>query len=282
MPFNQLTMTVAHELMILMADKRLDKAADLLSAELQKDPPNMSLQRELADVLRMDGRNAEAIAMFKQLAHRFADDLQFTKAVAMLKKVQQIDPGNPEVQAEMASLIDKEKRQRVRDLYREAGQFLPDETMGEVAVSEGGSYIVGTPLFGNFTKEELLALVDGMRLLTFEPGDVIVGEGEPGDSLFVLTSGTVKAFVRNADGRFRKVRQMNDGDFFGEIAILTGQPRTATITAATPCELLELTRATMETMSETHPGVREVLRDYCERRAQTSAETAIRRTSAEA
>jgi cAMP-dependent protein kinase regulator len=103
----------------------------------------------------------------------------------------------------------------------------------------------------------------GLRLLTFDPGDVIVLEGDPGDSLFVLTTGRVKAFVRTADApRPRKVRELKEGEFFGEISILSGKPRTATVTCATRCELLELDRATLDDICRTHPKVLHILEDY--------------------
>ena len=62
----------------------------------------------------------------------------------------------------------------------------------------------------------------GLRFLTFEAGDIIVGDGEPGDSLFVISAGRAKAFVKGREGRYREAREMGEGDFFGEIALLYG------------------------------------------------------------
>ena len=93
--------------------------------------------------------------------------------------------------------------------------------------------MVASPLFSDFSSDELVEVIKGLELLTYEAGDVIVAEGAPGDSLFVLTTGTVKAFVKDPDGHYHKVREMYEGAFFGEVSILTGKPRSATITAAT-------------------------------------------------
>jgi CRP-like cAMP-binding protein len=98
-----------------------------------------------------------------------------------------------------------------------------------------------------------------------------VGDGEPGDSLFVISSGRVKAYVKGADGRYKVARELGEGDFFGEIAILFGRPRTATVTAAERCELLELERATVETIAASHPHVREVLETFCNARVAGGA-----------
>jgi Cyclic nucleotide-binding domain len=136
-----------------------------------------------------------------------------------------------------------------------------------------------SPLFTDFTEEELVAVIHGLRLLSFEPGDIIRTEGEPGDSLFVLTTGFVKAFVRNPAGRHIQVREISEGDFFGEISILTGKPRTATITAGSHCELLELDRPTLDSISKSHPHVLQVLQDFYQQRSNSAQESRARGTS---
>jgi len=124
----------------------------------------------------------------------------------------------------------------------------------------------GSPLFSSFSQDELIAVMQGLRLLSFEPGDIIISEGDAGDSLFVIASGIAKAFVRK-DGRQTLARSMDEGTFFGEISILSGKPRTATVTAATPCELLELDRATLDGITKGQPNVRQVLEDFYVQRA---------------
>jgi len=142
----------------------------------------------------------------------------------------------------------------------------PEVEAGEEAPSE----VIETPLFKGFSQEELVAVMQGLKLLTCEPGDIVITEGDVGDSLFILTKGTVKTFVKNPGGAGqRQVRTMSDGAFFGEISILSGKPRTATVTAATPCELLELDRATLDGITRTHPHVHQVLEEFYIARATT-------------
>jgi len=130
----------------------------------------------------------------------------------------------------------------------------------------GPRSLVHSPLFDDFTEEELLAVIRGLRLVSFEPGDVIIAAGDPGDSLFVLTAGTAKVFVREGAGRHVLAREMREGAFFGEISVLTGSPRTATVTARTRCDALELDRGTLDGICEGHPRVKEVLQAFCEHR----------------
>jgi hypothetical protein len=125
-----------------------------------------------------------------------------------------------------------------------------------------------SPLFQSFSQDELEAVMRGLRLVSFEPGDIVISEGDPGNSLFVLTTGVAKAFIKNqgAIGQ-RFVRAMREGDFFGEIALLSGKARTATVTAATRCELLELDRPALDQIVTFHPHVMRVLQDFYIERA---------------
>ena len=147
------------------------------------------------------------------------------------------------------------------------------------AAAPGPRPLVQSPLFDDFTEEELLAVIRGLRLVSFEPGDVIVGAGDTGDSLFLLTAGSAKAFVRDGAGRHVLVREMGEGTFFGEISILTGSPRTATVTARTRCDALELDRSALDRISAGHPRVREVLQAFCQHRMD-SDEWLARRSAA--
>ncbi len=126
--------------------------------------------------------------------------------------------------------------------------------------------IVVSPLFKDFSVDEMVAVIHGLELLTFEPGEIIITQGEPGNSLYILTSGTVKAFVRNAAGRQAQVGVFGEGAFFGEVSILTGKPRSATIVAAARCELLELDRKTLDSITKAHPHVWNVLEEFARQR----------------
>jgi Cyclic nucleotide-binding domain/Tetratricopeptide repeat len=136
---------------------------------------------------------------------------------------------------------------------------------GAGATPSGGAQIVVSPLFKDFSVEELVAVIAGLKLLTFERGKVILREGEPGNSLYMLTSGAVKAFVKR-DGKQVPIAELEEGAFFGEGSILTGKPRTATIVATEHSELLELDRPTLDSITQTHPHVWDVLQEFANQR----------------
>jgi CRP-like cAMP-binding protein len=135
---------------------------------------------------------------------------------------------------------------------------------------------IESPLFGDFSRDELVAVMKGLNLLSYEPGEIIMTEGEPGSSLYVLTTGAVRAYVINSFGSNTQVRTMEEGEFFGEISLLTGNPRTATVTAAMHCELLELDRKTLDEISKDRPHVMDVVKEFHDQRAGSTDEMMAR------
>jgi len=151
-----------------------------------------------------------------------------------------------------------------------------DEAPTPISASQTAKSFLQTPLFEGFDQQELAAIIKGLCFVGSEPGDVLVGEGAPGDSMFIIVSGRAKAYVRDRKGNYMKIKELSDGDFFGEVSVLTGKPRTATITAATEVELLELDKATLDGITQRYPHVREVLQDFQKKRAQEAVEAIIR------
>jgi hypothetical protein len=285
----------------LIAKKSYARAAKRLRAQLEKDPENVSVELQLAEVLQLDDRGEEAVAILVRLADGYARGGFLAKAIALLKKAQRIAPErSADMELRIAALAKERDEETARRLaLKEAMQGKPrtaaaapgpspdtDAEAAELDLSDldedvparvqADTGLERTPLFSGFSGDELVEIIQGLQLLTFAPGDIVVAEGEPGDSLFVLTTGTVKTFCKDPRGEYRKVREMGEGSFFGEVSILTGTPRTATITAATPLELLELDLPTLEAIAEKHPHVLTVLKDFSGQRAGSLEEIRIR------
>jgi len=114
-------------------------------------------------------------------------------------------------------------------------------------------------------------------LRSYQEGDIVVTEGEQGSSLFLVVTGQVKVFTRGERGEHLPLAELGPGDFFGEVSLLTGRPRTATITAKTEVVAIELDKDDVDRISVDHPEVSEVLEDFYRRRAQETVEAVIRR-----
>ncbi len=100
---------------------------------------------------------------------------------------------------------------------------------------------------------ELQLLLPGVTLLKFGTGETIVREGDEGDSLFIIRSGEVEV-VANANGAHEvHIRNLRRPAFFGEMALMTGEPRNATVRARSDAELLELSREGFIELFKSHP-----------------------------
>jgi small-conductance mechanosensitive channel/CRP-like cAMP-binding protein len=100
------------------------------------------------------------------------------------------------------------------------------------------------PFLQLLSKEHLDQLLADARLLRFGRGERIIEEGKEGRSMFILVHGTADVFVRVNDEQ-RHVATLKDGDYCGEMSLLTGEPRSATVKALTDCEMWELSKDTL-------------------------------------
>jgi len=104
-------------------------------------------------------------------------------------------------------------------------------------------FLQDQPLFGGVGDAAMQAITRLMRPQEFAAGDVIVHEGEDGDSLFVICSGTVevlKACPTAADPLGKRIAVLNVGDVFGEMELIDMQRRSASIRALQPVRVLAL------------------------------------------
>jgi len=117
------------------------------------------------------------------------------------------------------------------------------------------------PLFAQCSKQELAAVAAVADETDLSEGKELTKQGQPGREFVVLVEG--QADVRQ-DGR--KLRTLKDGDFFGEIALVTGRPRTATVVATTPVRVLVITDRSFRALLEQSPGIqKKVLQALAER-----------------
>src|ERR1700688_584167 len=98
------------------------------------------------------------------------------------------------------------------------------------------------PIFCDLEPEALDQLCRYAKHTTLKRGATIVSKGDPGDSLIVVVSGTVKISISSPDGRNAILNLIGPGEIFGEVALLDGLSRTADVTANTNCELFIIDR----------------------------------------
>jgi CRP-like cAMP-binding protein len=105
-----------------------------------------------------------------------------------------------------------------------------------------------TPLWSGLTEKELKVIARSFKELKYESGDVIVRKGEGGVGFYLIVDGTVEV---RADGRV--LSKLGPGQFFGEMALLDGQPRSADVVALEPSRCLAMSSWSFKSIVSEHP-----------------------------
>jgi CRP-like cAMP-binding protein len=121
-------------------------------------------------------------------------------------------------------------------------------------------------LFQNVDEEILERLAGEFKGETFVPGDVIINEGDPGDKFYIVLSGKTEATQTGKHGRDIRLGMMNEGSYFGEIALLMDSPRVASVQAVTPTSVLGLDRKDFDRLLKDVSGLKEHLISEMEER----------------
>lgn len=226
----------------LLARKEYARAVPLLKRDLEKYPSNPRIRLQYADALAGAGDTAEAIAQYEHTAKYYDDNGLTVQAIAVSKKAEK--------------------------LRAAAKPAAGNEPMFSRPVPK-------SPLFEVLSAEERDALVREMELEQHDEGSVIISEGQPGTSMYVIAHGEVKVFTHGAGGNTVYLAKLGEGEFFGEVSVLTGKPRTATICASQRTELLRLDKEKLDNALAMYPGIRRVLDDFYKRRAEHTVEAMI-------
>lgn len=123
-------------------------------------------------------------------------------------------------------------------------------------------------LFARLPVEILARLEPGLSVTNLAAGEVLVKQGEPGDALFVLLDGVLEVSVRTGSGAEVTLDTLTPGASVGEMAIIAGQDRTATVTATRPARLIRLDRSHFSELAKASPELREALVREMEPRLQ--------------
>ncbi len=144
--------------------------------------------------------------------------------------------------------------------------------LGEQA-GDGGAIVerlAAVDIFAPLSPEETGMLAQAASSHVFAPGETVIRAGDPGSSMFVVHNGRVSVQV-SENGRARTVATLSDGAFFGEMALFTGEPRTANIVALEETEVLEIGHAAMKRVFDTNPDLVESLSHIIAERRQALA-----------
>ena len=149
---------------------------------------------------------------------------------------------------------------------------LPSPGKLNVTASDGQAGIEArdlraVPVLAGMDDATLSAMAGRLGLEACEAGHTVLREGDPGNAFYILARGQVEVHTQGEHGEKLRMAVLGPGDFFGEEALITGSPRTATVDALTPCLFLTLARSDFDKLLDKSPDLRARLQAQVVQRA---------------
>ena len=119
-------------------------------------------------------------------------------------------------------------------------------------IDHDASLLAQSQLFGDLLPEDRKRIVQLCTRKRFAAKQVVFHQGEPGREMYVVVTGRLKVSVTSEDGKELSFFIFHESDFFGELALLDGERRSATVTAIGPCELLVLHHSDFQELLKQH------------------------------
>ncbi len=123
----------------------------------------------------------------------------------------------------------------------------------------------GLDFFDHCSDDDILSLAESMEEMNCEPGQLILRQGEFSDRLYLIRSGTVD-ILKRAGSDSKKVAELGEGEYFGEISLMTPSSAIATVKAQTGCVILTMTGEVVESVLSHKPNDLQEVRKKIEER----------------
>ncbi len=211
----------------------------------------------IGDARQKLNQKPEAVKEYIHAADLYAEKGFVVKALAQYKLALRVDPTS------------KLAQQKLEGLHSHTTVAENKIEPLEFGTLEPASSVI--PLFADLTQEEFNDFTKRMVVHTYPAGKTIIREGESGSSVYVATRGTVGVSTM-LQGKKVQLAVLQPSDFFGEIAFLTGKPRTATVEAIEETELLEVPEDELLDLISKRPRIKQVLQKYHEERVKNTLE----------
>jgi len=166
------------------------------------------------------------------------------------------------------------KRERIRIAYPvvRQHQYAAGPLLGPPESASIPQVISSSPLFAPLSDAEREILAEGATSHRYAESEIIVREGEQTSSMFLIVEGRCAVSARGDALSSQRVAVLEEGGSFGEISLLTGEPRIATVRALTEATLVEIDKATLSPVLEANPSLAEQLGTIIlERRQETAS-----------
>ena len=235
----------------LMSGRKSEKELEELQKKAVQDPKNLYLQVKIGDLLEKMGKRPEALDAYRKASERYTQGGFLIQAIAINKVILRLDPSQSEIHDHLAELYAKRGMIVEERIERRAGGEAPAEIRKEA--------VPVIPLFSDLKKAELSRVMEKIQAKEFSRGTAICKEGEPGDSIFIISHGKVGIFRHNKSGGKISLNVLKEGDFFGEFGFFAEAKRQATVEALEDTTALEIAKQDLQEIIQEFPSVSQVL-----------------------
>ncbi|HYH95021.1 cyclic nucleotide-binding domain-containing protein [Hyalangium sp.] len=242
----------------LSALDQLDAALAEYEQVVKAAPEDAASHQRVAELRERLGRRVEAVAAYEEAAMAWARGGQLLRAIVACKGLLKLEPGHTRTPRALADLYGA----RGTGAHGASGAASSAE-FELVAEDHGPAAGMPTvPLFSKLAREPFAAVVEALEVRTQPAGENVVEEGDHGTSMFALVEGRVVVVRHLQGGEKRKVGELEEGAFFGELALISEGPRLASVLAIKSVVLLELTRARLAEVVRRFPAVGQVVQAF--------------------
>jgi CRP-like cAMP-binding protein len=221
-------------------------------------PDDAASHQRVAELRERLGRRAEAVAAYEEAAMAWARGGKLLRAIVACKGLLTLEPGHTRTPRALADLYG------ARTAAAPGGSIASAMAEFELVPDEHGpaAGVPVVPLFSKLPREPFAAVVEALEVRKRSAGELVVEEGEAGASMFALVEGRVVVVRHLASGEKRKVGELEEGSFFGELALISEGPRLASVLAVQPVVLVELTRTRLAEVVRRFPVVGQVVQAF--------------------
>lgn len=246
----------------LLYAERFPEALASYTRVVELQPGNIDARLRVGDALLATGELQRAAVVYTALARHAALAGYPLRALIPLKLLHTLEPKLGVLISDIARMYARDSERLGRSMRRalpSLQQLLPTDFTPDPRLPPGAALpeyaqrlacdyttselvyperLMPVPLLSLFPMKEFEMLLSVLRVVRARPDTLILREGDPGTSFFVLARGSVDVRARR-DGRETQLAQLSEGSIFGEMALLSAAPRTASVIAHDDCDLLE-------------------------------------------
>ncbi len=246
-----------------MGNGKWEKACKAYKEVLDLDPRDLRIGLKVGDCYRKLGNSKMAMKYYDKVAQLYSKDGFVLKAIAVNKLILKLDKFYPGIDERLSELY-KEKIGRMDDpILQRKVDVSKEETKAPV---DGQREYPRTELFSDLTHEEFMAVVSKMDSIDVSPDTLIINEGDEGDSIFMIASGSVKIFRHDENNNETWILNLAEGSFFGEFGFFSEEKRLVSVKSVTETTLLELSKQDVDLIIKEHPRVKDVLFEFYKKR----------------